>query len=118
MNAPCSYLCWLSLWKAGNERRSDNAGPTISLGVISTLTHELEPLARNGKAFIKTTGFDAQTFNYILERFEPRWNATPVPMPDVNDVGDPRLDRRSLSPAAALSLMLHYLCSSMPEHSL
>ncbi|ETM99961.1 hypothetical protein PPTG_18539 [Phytophthora nicotianae INRA-310] len=47
-----------------------------------------------------------------------RWNATPVPMSDVNDVGDPRLDRRSLSPAAALSLMLHYLCSSMPEHSL
>ncbi|ETO62057.1 hypothetical protein F444_20001 [Phytophthora nicotianae P1976] len=53
-----------------------------------------------------------------VEGRERKWNATPVPMSDVNDVGDPRLDRRSLSPAAALSLMLHYLCSSMPEHSL
>ncbi|ETP29985.1 hypothetical protein F442_20946 [Phytophthora nicotianae P10297] len=71
-NKSSVLLLVLALAVEGRERKKKRQrGPNYLTRVICTLTHELEPLARNGKAFIKTTGFDVQTFNYILERFEP-----------------------------------------------
>ncbi|KAE9241767.1 hypothetical protein PF004_g6908 [Phytophthora fragariae] len=63
----------------------------------------------NDRAFITTTGFDVRCFHYLLSYFEPRWNAAPIPRNDVDTDGESRPDRRSLSPTAALALVLHYL---------
>ncbi|KAI0048880.1 hypothetical protein FA95DRAFT_1539072 [Auriscalpium vulgare] len=75
--------------------------------------------SRSDRAFITTMGFDCDTFEKILTSgFTLAWNSTPIPRPDTNSNGAPRLGGRSLDSAGALGLVLHYLSSSMPSTSL
>ncbi|KAI8989206.1 hypothetical protein BD414DRAFT_329457 [Trametes punicea] len=75
--------------------------------------------SQNDRAFITTMGIDCATFQYILDSgFAHRWNTTPIPRPDVHATGEPRLGRRSLDAAGALSLVYHYLTSAMSDTAL
>ncbi|KAI0045038.1 hypothetical protein FA95DRAFT_1589928 [Auriscalpium vulgare] len=75
--------------------------------------------SRSDRAFITTMGFDCNMFEKILTSgFTLTWNSTPIPRPDTNFNGAPRLGGRSLDSAGALGLVLHYLSSSMPLTSL
>lgn len=63
-------------------------------------------------------GFDVETFRSLLEGpggFGERWNSTPIPRNDVQQIGEPCLGQRSLDGAGALGLVLHYLGSAMVE---
>ncbi|KAI0772599.1 hypothetical protein BC629DRAFT_1441703 [Irpex lacteus] len=75
---------------------------------------------RNDRAFITTMGFDVNTFDILLGRagFAERWDSRPIPRPDVEAQGNPRLRRRSVDAAGALGLVLHWLNSTMREVSL
>ncbi|KDQ52816.1 hypothetical protein JAAARDRAFT_197892 [Jaapia argillacea MUCL 33604] len=70
--------------------------------------------SRNDHAFITTMGFDVNTFFLIHNSgFARRWNDTPIPRSDVVLTGQPRVGGRSLDSVGALSLIFHYLCSTM-----
>ncbi|KAI0740008.1 hypothetical protein BC629DRAFT_278976 [Irpex lacteus] len=75
---------------------------------------------RNDRAFITTMGIDVETFDILLGRggFATRWDSHPIPRPDVQAHGNPRLGRRSVDAAGALGLVLHWLNSTMREVSL
>lgn len=74
---------------------------------------------QNDRAFITTMGVDCNTFQALLQNgFAHLWDSTPIPRNDVHFDGAPRLGRRSLDAAGALGLVLHYLCSTMPESTL
>ncbi|TFK78047.1 hypothetical protein K466DRAFT_607376 [Polyporus arcularius HHB13444] len=75
--------------------------------------------SRDDRAFITTMGIDVNTFHYILRSgFSYEWNHFPIPRPDTNAAGNPRLGRRSLSAEGALGLVYHYLTSAMPDVAL
>lgn len=75
--------------------------------------------SQNDRAFITTMGIDVDTFASLLTSgFAQRWYETPVPRNDVNQGGDPHIERRSLNAAGALGLVLHYLSSTMHAISL
>ncbi|KIK32391.1 hypothetical protein CY34DRAFT_19081 [Suillus luteus UH-Slu-Lm8-n1] len=75
--------------------------------------------SQNDRAFITTMGIDVDTFASLLTSgFAQRWYEMPVPRNDVNQGGDPRIERRSLDAAGALGLVLHYLSSTMHAISL
>jgi hypothetical protein len=76
--------------------------------------------SRNDRAFITTMGLDVATFHHILDHagFARRWDTRPIPRPDVQSHGNPRLGRRSVDASAALGLALHWLNSTMREVSL
>jgi hypothetical protein len=76
--------------------------------------------SRNDRAFITTMGLDVATFHHILDHagFAYRWDTRPIPRPDVQSHGNPRLGRRSVDASAALGLALHWLNSTMREVSL
>ena len=66
-------------------------------------------------------GLDVEIFKLILEgrgRFRERWDLATIPRGDVNPLGCPCLERRSLDAVGALGLVLHYLGSAMLEVSL
>ena len=72
--------------------------------------------SHDDRAFITTMGIDSATFHYILSHgFAETWNNTPIPRPDANPNGSPRLGRRSLTAEGALGLVMHYLTSAMPD---
>jgi hypothetical protein len=74
--------------------------------------------AGNDEAFITTTGLDVATFHFLLEPFERKWNSQPLPQCDVPSEAVSRPDRRSLSAAGALGLVLHHLCSTTEDRLL
>jgi hypothetical protein len=74
---------------------------------------------RNDMAFITTMGFNVETFFLILDGgFEAAWCSKNIPRKDVPSNSTPRVHRRSLDPAGALGLALHFLSSTMLETSL
>ncbi|KAH9166199.1 hypothetical protein EDB89DRAFT_1857649, partial [Lactarius sanguifluus] len=75
--------------------------------------------SNNDHAFISTMGLDLQTFRLLLEsRFQEAWETHPIPRPDANSHGWPRLNACSLNAAGTLGLMLHYLTLAIPETAL
>ncbi|KAH9021608.1 hypothetical protein EDB84DRAFT_527642 [Lactarius hengduanensis] len=75
--------------------------------------------SNNDRAFISTMGLDLQTFRLLLESgFQDAWETRPIPRPDADSHGRPRLQARSLNAAGALGLTLHYLTSAIPETAL
>ncbi|KAI0370996.1 hypothetical protein BV20DRAFT_943271 [Pilatotrama ljubarskyi] len=75
--------------------------------------------SRSDRAFITTMGIDVATFHHILDGgFSSRWESQPVQRVDVQQLGVPRVLRRSLDAAGALGLVLHWLSSSMRETGL
>ncbi|KAH7930088.1 hypothetical protein BV22DRAFT_1001525 [Leucogyrophana mollusca] len=74
---------------------------------------------QNDRAFITTMGFDVASFQCILHAgFAELWCSNPIPRNDTRQMAVPRPARRSLDPAGALGLVLHYLNSTMREVSL
>ena len=73
----------------------------------------------NDHAFITTMGIDVVTFEYLLAQgFAEAWDLTPIPRNNVSSTGVPCIDCHSLDVAGTLSLILHYLASTMCEISL
>ncbi|KAF8868094.1 hypothetical protein BD779DRAFT_1148828 [Infundibulicybe gibba] len=73
----------------------------------------------NDRAYITTMGFDVKTFHDILNLgFGEAYLSAPIPRNDTSHDGAPRPGARSLDPAGALGLVLHYLNSTMREISL
>ncbi|RPA83739.1 hypothetical protein BJ508DRAFT_317665 [Ascobolus immersus RN42] len=77
----------------------------------------------NDKAFITTMGLDAPTFHYLLPYFSKLWNSSSITRGEVRAYSSPtekQLRRRSLNAAGGLglALVLHHLCSTMPNYSL
>ncbi len=75
--------------------------------------------SRDDRAFITTMGLDCATFDYILSNgFAERWNNNPIPRPDADAQGLPRLGGRSLDAEGALGLIYHFLTSAMSDTAL
>jgi hypothetical protein len=72
----------------------------------------------NDRAFITFMGIDVQTYEAILVPFDLAWNATPIPRGDVNPSGAPQPYRQLLDSAGGLSLLLHWLSSTMAAYTL
>jgi len=63
-------------------------------------------------------GVTRDIFNWLLARFQPVYESTPIRRNDVSTNAEPRLASRTLDAAGALGLLLHFLCSAMYEHTL
>ena len=64
-------------------------------------------------------GLDVRCFLMVLEAgFLKKWETETIDRSDVNEFGEPRVQRRSLDAAGGLGLVLHFLNSTMPEVAL
>ena len=64
-------------------------------------------------------GIDVRCFFMVLEAgYQEKWETETIDWSDVNEFGEPRVQRRSLDAAGGLGLVLHFLNSTMLEVAL
>ena len=72
----------------------------------------------NNQAFIMVMGIDVWTFEALLVPFSSVWDSSTITQLDFNPYSKPQPHQSSLDPAGRLSLVLHWLSSTMAAYTL